>query len=632
MRKMKKLISVFVVLSMFLTLPFVMSFAVPPQEITLETVLFDFEDGQLGGWTPNPYGGTPEGTTIEVANLGENNKAMSIGCSFEDLQARTYWQAVSFFCNGTFDLEGCQALAFDVTLDMSKFEGYGYIRAIGGAVENGSFSMFGEHLITKTDIDLAEDELITVRCYSYLNKEMHTASQLLFYIVGSAIDYDGPLYVDNIRLVTGTQPIPDASPVTLNRTTPVGRYGALQVIGTNLCDQNGNPVQLRGMSCPANFSDGRFMNRAVFQALAYDWKCDVVRIAIPEGSGKDDAYTGSAADKQLLFNWIDYAIETGMYVLVDWHVLEYGDPLDEHNSGADAFFDEVSERYAGVPNIIYEICNEPNGASVTWTNNIKPYAERIIPIIRANSPDSVVVVGTGSWSQQVYEASLDPLTFDNVMYTVHFYVKTHKQSYRDNVAAALQNGVAVFATEWGMTAHTGANGVDVEETETWLAFLDQNNISWTNWYLGIGSAESAVLSSLIPDGTQYGIKVFKRASTLPLETSDEGYRYWKEDDLTFCGKYIRNLILSHAPEEILPLEITDIKVENGLVPATVIGGTGQIKYSFYVLGGGKVWAKTAYTFDNTFDISSLESGSYRLRVYAQDQAGERVVNEITLEV
>ena len=33
-----------------------------------------------------------------------------------------------------------------------------------------------------------------------------------------------------------------------DKSTPVERYGALQVIGTQLCDKDGNPVQLCGMS------------------------------------------------------------------------------------------------------------------------------------------------------------------------------------------------------------------------------------------------------------------------------------------------------------------------------------------------------------------------------------------------
>ena len=45
--------------------------------------------------------------------------------------------------------------------------------------------------------------------------------------------------------------------------------------------------------------------------------------------------------------------------------------------------------------MIYEIANEPNG--VSWST-IKSYAEQVIPVIRANDPDAVVIVGTRGWS------------------------------------------------------------------------------------------------------------------------------------------------------------------------------------------------------------------------------------------
>ena len=41
----------------------------------------------------------------------------------------------------------------------------------------------------------------------------------------------------------------------------VDRYGQLQVIGTNLCNQDGQPVQLRGMSSHGLHWYGKFANK-----------------------------------------------------------------------------------------------------------------------------------------------------------------------------------------------------------------------------------------------------------------------------------------------------------------------------------------------------------------------------------
>ena len=49
-----------------------------------------------------------------------------------------------------------------------------------------------------------------------------------------------------------------------------------------------------------------------------------------------------------------------------------------------SFFGEMSRALSDYENVLYEICNEPN-RNVTWNGNVKPYAEKIIPVIRANS-------------------------------------------------------------------------------------------------------------------------------------------------------------------------------------------------------------------------------------------------------
>ena len=91
-------------------------------------------------------------------------------------------------------------------------------------------------------------------------------------------------------------------------------------------------------------------------------------------------------------------------------------------------FEEMARTYKDYPNVIYEICNEPNG--VSWDGEIKPYAEYIIPAIRAIDPDSIIIVGTSTWSQDVDIAANNPLPYDNIMYACHFYSGTHTQWLR----------------------------------------------------------------------------------------------------------------------------------------------------------------------------------------------------------
>jgi endoglucanase len=140
----------------------------------------------------------------------------------------------------------------------------------------------------------------------------------------------------------------------------------------------------------------------------------------------------------------------------------------------------MAKTYGRYPNVIYEIWNEP-AKGQEWNWDIKPYHEAVIPRIRAQDPDNLIICGTPNWSQDVDEASLDPLKFKNVAYTLHFYASTHTQLLRDKATVALNNGVALMVTEWGDSEASGNGYLDAGETRRWLDFLDQNRISWCNW-------------------------------------------------------------------------------------------------------------------------------------------------------
>ena len=62
-----------------------------------------------------------------------------------------------------------------------------------------------------------------------------------------------------------------------------------------------------------------------------------------------------------------------------------------YQTDAKEFFNEVSAKYQGKPNVIYEICNEPNG-DADWENDVKGYAEDVIGAIRDNSRQLFAIV------------------------------------------------------------------------------------------------------------------------------------------------------------------------------------------------------------------------------------------------
>lgn len=263
--------------------------------------------------------------------------------------------------------------------------------------------------------------------------------------------------------------------------TPVAINGQLHVCGVNLCNRFNRPIQLRGMSTHGLQWFASCYNTASLDALATDWRADVMRIAMyVQEMGYETNPAGFTAQVNSL---VDQAQARGLYAIIDFHILTPGDPMFNLDR-AKTFFAAVSSRNAAKNNVIYEIANEPNG--VSWAT-IKSYAEQVIPVIRANDPDGVVIVGTRAWSSlgisegsNANEIINNPVNAQNIMYAFHFYAASHKDNYRAEVdrAAAL---IPLFVTEFGTVTFTGSGTFDSASSTTWLDLLDRRKISYANW-------------------------------------------------------------------------------------------------------------------------------------------------------
>lgn len=272
----------------------------------------------------------------------------------------------------------------------------------------------------------------------------------------------------------------------------VSYNGWLSIKNNTLVNQYGEKIQLKGMSTHGIQWFPKYANAYVMRTLRDEWNSNLFRIAMYT---EENGYISNPTLKNKVVEVVNNAINLNMYVIIDWHILSDGNP-QTHKSEAIAFFSEMSRKYKNNPNVIYEICNEPNG-NVTWNNDIKPYAEEVIAAIRANSPKSIIIVGTGTWSQDVDQAAMNPINDSRVMYALHFYAGTHKEWLRDRCSDAL-NKIPIFVSEWGMSDASGNGGVYKDEADKWISFMKNNNISWANWSLCDKNESSALLKPNTP--------------------------------------------------------------------------------------------------------------------------------------
>jgi endoglucanase len=298
----------------------------------------------------------------------------------------------------------------------------------------------------------------------------------------------------------------------LSDPSVVAKHGMLSVRGNKIVDKTGEPVRLRGMSLFWSNSMGQYWNSDAINWLKKDWKVTLVRAAMGIKGPAD--WTGSylenpSVEKARLEAVVEASIAAGIYVVIDWHDHE----AEQHVELAKAFFEEMARKYGGYPNVLFELYNEPVRQS--WSGTIKPYHEQVIPVIRQYTK-SVIILGTRLWSQEVDEACRDRVQGENLAYTIHFYASTHRQSLRNKVSAALSNGCAVFASEWGTCEASGGGSIDFAETQTWLNFLEQHSISDANWAVDDWGASC---SAMRPGASAHG--------------------GWSEDQLTDSGRFMR---------------------------------------------------------------------------------------------
>ncbi|MDR2962663.1 MAG: cellulase family glycosylhydrolase [Bacteroidales bacterium] len=299
---------------------------------------------------------------------------------------------------------------------------------------------------------------------------------------------------------------------------PVTCYGQLQVNATTgkiygRTTGSNTPVQVKGVSlgwsCFAD--DYPYFNSKTITALVKDMKAEIIRVpmAAEDGSAWDKGYAGNKSTLlQRCYDAIDAAIAQDVYVVIDWH----SHTASTHKSDAVEFFTTMATKYGSYDHVIFEIWNEP--LSDDWST-IKSYSADVIAAIRAKS-DNLILVGTQGYSQMIGAPADNKINDSNLAYVLHFYAYSHQMNtytsygnstFQAQIQKALNAKLPIFVSEWGTTHSDGGQGNNygshsASNSNTWMTWCDQNNISWCAWNVSHKStAKSAWFSMSSGNGT-----------------------------------------------------------------------------------------------------------------------------------
>ena len=305
----------------------------------------------------------------------------------------------------------------------------------------------------------------------------------------------------------GAAPKGDSAPAA------AGQVPWLCVEGTQLMNEYGDTVALAGVSFGWHQMWPRFYNDSTVDYLVNDWGAQVIRASMGVDHDSDCYVSRPGHGIECITTVVDAAIAAGVYVIIDWH---------SHNlllEPARDFFVQMATRYKGVPNVIYELYNEP--VDDPW-EALKAYAEDITAAIRAIEPRALILMGCPHWDQDINLIAKDQITaYGNLMYTVHFYAATHTQWLRDRTDQAIAAGVPVFISECAAMEASGDGPIDPIEWQRWLEWMRSNHLSWAMWSI---SDKDETCSMLYPSAASTG--------------------YWADDDMKEWGHIVRGVLKS----------------------------------------------------------------------------------------
>ena len=292
-------------------------------------------------------------------------------------------------------------------------------------------------------------------------------------------------------------------------TPPLAANGQLKVSGTKLCNEKGDTIQLRGLDMHGiQWYYQLYDNGMAISEAAKSWGADFLRLTmyIYEKGYLDNDSLKPADFRTKIDKYVDNCEKAGIYAIIDWHVHHPGDPNYAIDS-AKAFFKYMAQKHGSQKNVIYELCNEPNGDGLLATENkagivvpghyvtwaeIKTYANTIIPIIRASAPNALILVGTPSWStlgissgKDWHEIADNKLADPNVMYVFHFYAAAH--NFYPTIADAAKV-LPLFSTEWASSGFEDNSQNDFVQGQNWIDMMAANKISWGYWNFATGKS------------------------------------------------------------------------------------------------------------------------------------------------
>jgi hypothetical protein len=293
----------------------------------------------------------------------------------------------------------------------------------------------------------------------------------------------------------------------------------LKVVGTQVLNDQNQPVRLRGVNCASMewSSDGEGHILKTVSNAIHEWHVNIIRLPLTQdrwfGKVPEQATVGSAPYRALVRQVVDYCAANNCYVILDLHwsdCNEWGTNIGQHSmpdTNSVEFWKDFAPVYANNPAVLFDLYNEPHDVSWdTWLKGgmitDKPNTrgggpartylcvgmQEMLDTVRATGAKNVVVAGGLDWAYDfsgiLAGRQLVDSTGNGVIYANHCY--DNKNDSVDTWIAKMEKATAtlpVIVSEFG--GNSGPSRMNPQDN--WLRHvlqaIEDHHWSYTAWDL-----------------------------------------------------------------------------------------------------------------------------------------------------
>ena len=219
-----------------------------------------------------------------------------------------------------------------------------------------------------------------------------------------------------------------ASTYAFAQTTSLSK---ISVKGNQFVTEDGETIVFRGVntSDPDKLEKVGHWNKAYFEEIKR-WGANVVRFPVHPRAWRA---RGQEQYLKLLDQGVQWATETGLYVILDWHSIGnlrshlYQNPMYETTKKETfEFWRTIGKHFGDHPTVaFYDLYNEPTTyhgqlGTCSW-EQWKEIVEEMITIVRANGGKGIPLVGGFNWAYDLTPVRDNPIEAEGIAYVSHPY-------------------------------------------------------------------------------------------------------------------------------------------------------------------------------------------------------------------